>query len=201
MTVPARLRVFGAGNALAVTGILAGWIAAAHATGEPGDAVETRPAPINACELLSPAAVAEATGSAAQPGIRRDAGYTSEGAYSSSCIWILDGDNTATDHAAPFGGRNFVILNAMRWPEGSGLADTFLQAFHEAAAIGEIPGAPVSRDYGDAALWWGDGIAVRTGDVSFGLSVVLRGVEPGHPGEFEERLAPAILRQIAASTE
>jgi hypothetical protein len=181
--------------------MLAGWIAAAHAAVEPGDAVETRPAPINACELLSVAAVTEATGTAAQPGIRRDAGHTSDGAYSSTCIWILDGENVATDQPAFLRGRSYVILNAMRWPEGRGLADTFLQAFHDAAEIGEIPGAPASRDYGDAALWWGDGLAVRAGDVSFGLSVVLLHAEPGYPGEFEERLAPAVLRHLEQGAE
>ena len=105
------------------------------------------------------------------------------------------------DQPAFLRGRSYVILNAMRWPEGRGLADTFLQAFRDAAAIGEIPSAPASRDYGDAALWWGDGLAVRAGDVSFGLSVVLPHAERGYPGEFEERLAPAILRQIAESAE
>ena len=201
MTVRTIFRAIGAPTILAAAGFAAVWVASTPAWSNQGDDVDTRPAPINACELLSHAAVAEATGVAAEPGIRRDPGYTSDGAYSSVCIWMLDGANTATDRSAPLGGRSFVMLNAMRWPEGSGLADTFLQAFHEAAAIGEIPRAPAPRDFGDAALWWGDGLAVRAGDVSFGLSVVLRGAEPGHPGEYEERLAPVILRQIGDSTD
>ena len=201
MTDSTELRQIGVVAVLATTGIVAGWMMSAHASSQTGDDVETRPAPINACELLSAAEISAATGIAAQPGTRRDAGYTSDGAYSSSCVWMFERENTPADNSAPMAGRSFVILNAMRWPAGGGLADTFLQAFRDAAASGEIPRAPVPRDYGDAALWWGDGLAVRTGDVSFGLSVVLRGVETGHPGEFEERLAPAILRQIAESTE
>jgi len=186
---------------LAAICVLGSWSATAGAQGAPTDSTGTGPAPINACALLSPAAIAEATGFSAQPGIRRDSGYESNGSYSSACVWILEREQIATDRNASLGGRSFVILNVMRWPDGSGLADSFLQAFHEAAASGEIPREPTPRDYGDAALWWGDGLAVRKGDVSFGISVVIPGIAPGHPGEFEERLAPAILRRLEQPTE
>lgn len=84
----------------------------------------------------------------------------------------------------------------MRWPEGSGLARKFLEAFHEAATTGEIPSEPTVREFGDAALWWGDGPAVRKDDVSFGISVVLPGDMPDYSGELEARLAPEILRRL-----
>lgn len=201
MIVRARRLGIGAFAILAATGFVTAWMVSSTVSGARGDDIEAMPDPINACDLLSPSAISAATGIGARPGVRRDAGYTSDGAYSSSCVWMLEREQTNPDAAAPLGGRSFIILNAMRWPEGRGLADTFLQAFRDAAAAGEIPREPQARNYGDAALWWGDGLAVQKGDVSFGLSVVMPGVEPGHPGEFEERLAPAILRQLGQSID
>ena len=157
---------------------------------------ETRPAQVNACALLSADEISAASGFPAQPGIRRDAGYESNGSYSSTCVWMLEREEADTDRAAALGGRSFVIVNAMQWPEGSGLADGFLQAFYEAAAMGEIPSEPAPRDFGDAALWWGDGLAVRKGDLSFGISVVIPGMESGQPGELEGLLALDILREL-----
>jgi hypothetical protein len=196
MAVQAKFERCAARMILTAFCVLVGWSLTTDAHSEPDAIVENGPAEVNACALLSPAEVSAATGFPAQTGIRRDAGYASNGAYSSSCVWLLDREQSGTDRTAPLGGRSFVILNVLRWPEGSGLADSFLQAFHEAAARGEIPGKPTPRDFGDAALWWGDGLAVRKGDVSFGLSVVSPGVEPGHPGEFEGRLIPTILRRL-----
>ena len=91
-------------------------------------------------------------------------------------------------------------MNAMQWPVGSGLADTFLDAFRKAAASGEIPSQPVPRDFGDAALWWGDGLALRVGDVSVGISVFVPSLKLQPPGDragyYEERLAAHVLKHI-----
>jgi hypothetical protein len=105
------------------------------------------------------------------------------------------------DAAAPLGGKRFVILNVLRWPRGSDGARTYLEAFREASASGVIESKPIARPFGDEALWWGDGLAVRRGDVSFGVSVFMtRGAADTQPhaGEREERLAKIILSRLAA---
>jgi hypothetical protein len=201
MAVQAKFRTGYALRILTAFCVLASRAATTEAQNEPTASTGTSPAPVNACALLSPAAVSAVTDFPANPGIRRDSGYESNGSYSSTCVWTLEREKSGTDQNGPLGGRSFVILNVMRWPDGSGLAQSFLQAFHEAAAIGEIPREPAPRDYGDAALWWGDGLAVRKGDVSFGISVFIPGITPGHPGELEERLAPEILRQLEQPAE
>ena len=196
MAVQVNFQLREACKRLAACCILGCWSVSANAQGEPTVSPEDKPAEIDACALLSPAAVSEATGFPANAGIRRDAGYESNGSYSSSCVWLLERENADAGQNAALGGRSFVILNVMRWPAGTGLADSFLQAFRDAADRGEIPREPVPRDHGDAALWWGDGLAVRMDDVSFGISVVLPGISPVRPGELEERLAAQILLQL-----
>src|SRR5690606_41909354 len=106
--------------------------------------------------------------------------------------------------SAPASSRrpSFVMLNAMQWPVGKGLAGRFLQEFRDAAAHGELPSSPLPRDIGDEALWWGDGLAVRKADVSFGLSVFiphLKSAAKRPPGMFEEQLAPYILKRLSAT--
>ena len=154
-------------------------------------------AAINACELLRGPEISQVIGAAVGAPAREDAGVGSNGAYSSSCVWEIEVANpTKPAEGAPLGGKSFVILHAMQWPRGSGLAHTFLDSFWVAAADGDIPGAPVSRKLGDDALWWGDGLAVRRYDVSFGISVFFPGAKDNHTGALEERLAPQILRRI-----
>lgn len=201
MAVEVKFQMREACMLLAACCILGSWSASGDAQGVPITLPEERPAQIDACALLSPAAVSAATGFPANAGIRRDAGYEPNGSYSSSCVWLLEREISDAGQNAALGGRSFVILNAMRWPAGSGLADSFLQAFRDAAHRGEIPREPVPRNYGDAALWWGDGLAVRMDDVSFGISVVLPGISPARPGEFEERLAAEILLQLERSPD
>ena len=131
-------------------------------------------------------------------GTRRDEGFQPNGSYSSACLWtVRRTGNHPADPRAPLGGKSFVILNSIQWPAGSGLARQYLEDFRAAAADGTIPGKPVPRSFGDEALWWGDGLAVRKGDVSFGVSVFLPGAMPAQPGKLEEQLAPHILRHLA----
>ena len=161
-----------------------------------GAGAKTVPA-IDACSLLTAAQIEGVIGHAVDPGVRRDAGLESNGAYSSACVWTLRAEKGLPRQAsAPLGGRSFVILNAMQWPAGSGRAHEFLDSFREAAASGVLPHAPLARRLGDEALWWGDGLAVRQREVSFGLSVHLPGTPPAKAGAWEERLAPLILDQI-----
>jgi hypothetical protein len=153
---------------------------------------------INACSLLGRDEIAHVIGLPVEPGVRKDDGLVSDGAYSSACVWEVDVDNpNRNDPQAPLGGKSFVILNAQRWPAGSGLAHTFLDSFRQAEVDHTIPGKTSPRNFGDEALWWGDGLAVRKGDVSFGLSVFLPPSDKRPPkGVFEARLAPQILRRL-----
>jgi hypothetical protein len=161
----------------------------AHAAGTPLE--------IDACALLRAQEISQVLSLPIEEGVRRDAGLDpAQGMYSSTCVWTVASDGSAVDPAKPLGGRSFVILNAMQWPRGSGQSRTFLDAFREAAASGEISSEPAARDFGDEALWWGDGLAVRRADVSFGVSVFVHGMKAERPGAFEERLAPLILQRL-----
>jgi hypothetical protein len=84
----------------------------------------------------------------------------------------------------------------MQWPTGSNLAGSFIDVFRTAASKGEIPKKPVPRQFGDEALWWGDGLAVRKGDVSFGISVFIPDSADSSSGAFEARLARMILQRL-----
>lgn len=154
------------------------------------------PPHIDACALLAPAQIAQVIGEAVEPGVRHDAGMESNGAWSSSCVWMLAADQADANPRAPFGGRRFVMLNAMQWPAGSGRAHEFLDSFRDAAASGVLSEQPSARAFGDEALWWGDGLAVARRDTSFGLSVHLQRSSPTGAGKWEEGLAPLVLNQL-----
>lgn len=161
-----------------------------------GAAPVAKAAEIDACTLLTAAEISRAIGLPVDAGVRRDAGMQKNGAYSSACLWTIRTQVAAPDNPAkPLNGKSFVILNAMQWPAGSNLARTYLEDFREASANGVIPGKPVPKSFGDEALWWGDGLAVRKRDVSFGVSVFMPGVDK-RPAEMEEKLAPHILRRL-----
>lgn len=148
------------------------------------------PPRIDACALLDAAQIEGVIGHAVQPGVRDDAGVESNGAWSSSCVWAF------TNEAGAPKGRRFVILNAMQWPLGSGRSHEFLDSFREAAASGVLASEPSARSFGDEALWWGDGLAVRKRDASFGLSVFWPRPPTTAPGMLEERLAPLVLNRL-----
>ncbi len=158
----------------------------------------TGDATINACTLLQPAEIGRVLGRGIEAGRHVDYGIETNGAYSSSCVWMLA--PVAGERAAPqavLGGRSFVMLNAMQWPAGSGQAHTFLDSFREAQASGVLAGPLSPRRFGDEALWWGDGLAVRSRDVAFGLSVHVAG-DPHSPGAATERLVAQVLRRVEA---
>jgi hypothetical protein len=102
---------------------------------------------------------------------------------------------TVTLHSSARASKGrIVILHAMRWPRGK--AGTFLEQFYEAARNGELPREPEPRKLGDDALWWGDGVAVRKGDVSFGVSVLVEGISLEESGRIEEALAQQVLQKV-----
>lgn len=153
------------------------------------------PLEINACEMLTSAEISAAIGLPVDKGRRQDEGMSRDGQYSSSCFWTIE-PGKAPDVTAPARGRRFVILNVQQWPAGKDMARKFLEAFHDSADKGILPNKPAPRKFGDEALWWGDGLAVRRGDVSFGLSVFMPQRNVPRTSAMEEKLAPHILRRL-----
>jgi hypothetical protein len=158
---------------------------------------ERVPVRIDACALLDASEISHVIGRRVGAGVREDAGIQADASYSSSCVWIIElKQGAAIDPAGPLGGRSFVILNAFRWPAESHLAGSYLESFRRAAANGDIPGKTRPRPLGDEALSWGDGLALRVGDVSFGISSFIPGLSAACADRFEEQLARRILRQL-----
>ena len=151
---------------------------------------------INACSLLQPVEIQRVLGSPVEPGQRLDSGLESNGAYSSSCLWLMRSDTQPAEPRPGLAGRSYVILNAMQWPAGSRKARSFLESFHAAKASGVLTAALVPKDFGDEALWWGDGLAVVRRDVSFGLSIRHAAGRKEPPGASEGRLARTVLQRL-----
>jgi hypothetical protein len=132
-------------------------------------------AEMNACALMSDDEIAAVAHFKVEHGVRKDSGQIGDGAYkgsySSTCLWKAAEDQDASNPNLPLGGARFAILNVMSWPAGSHAAAKFLQDFRDAARDQIIDNMPVALKIGDDALWWGDGVAVRKGDISFGVSV------------------------------
>jgi hypothetical protein len=170
--------------------------------GDSGDALDSTP--INACALLTDDEVSAVVGAKVTPGERRDDGevggkgdYAPLGTYSSTCFWQFHADASGVDDPnLPMGGRRFAILNAMVWPAGGGDSVKFLQSFRDAFKHEVIPSDPVPVDVGDEGLWWGDGVAARKGDRSFGISVFLQNGDKPTQRKMEETLARKIAERL-----
>jgi hypothetical protein len=168
-------------------------------------AASAEPPHIDACALLEPEQIARVIGQPVDAGVRQDFGLESNGAWSSSCVWKLAGASRAAKKiGVAVRGPRLRDSQCAAVAAGSGRAHEFLDSFREAANQGVIATKPSPRRYGDEALWWGDGLAVRRRDASFGLSVHLPQAEPTPAGKWEEGLAPLVLKQLdrhqAAST-
>ncbi len=154
------------------------------------------PPRVNACALLSSGELSAVLNTPVEEGTRHDDGVTSAGAYSSTCIWKVRNERVDShDPQASLGGADYVILDAFSWPSRDG-AESFLQSFWSAADHNEIPMRPVALKIGDDSLWWGDGVAVRTGAVSYGVSVVMHSADLAGRRVWEESLAKKILPRI-----
>jgi hypothetical protein len=157
---------------------------------------------IDACALLLPSEISRVVGVSVDAGARHDQGFQPDGTYSSTCLWVVKLEQPQpVGSRTPFDGKSGVILNVIRWPLGSGKAHEFLDSFYTAYLHGEIPAQPRARKIGDDALWWGDGLAVRSRDIGFGLSIAVSGSDPGRPGIREEQLAQYVLDRIARQVE
>lgn len=154
---------------------------------------------VDACQFLTPAEISSALRVSVLEGQRQDLGFDEKlAAYSSTCIWLIAEDRDDSEQSeALFGGRRFVILNAMQWAESDNRAHEYLEGFYRAARSGELPKAPVPRSLGEESLWWGDGLAVREGNVSFAISVFPTINGPQSPGLVEEQLAGKILAKLS----
>jgi hypothetical protein len=157
---------------------------------------------VNACRFLSAEEVATAVEAHVERGQRHDSGEVAAGAstipdtYSSTCVWRLSTPGSPpADPQRPLSGASYVILNVMQWPRGSGRAHQFVDDFRAAARDGTIEHQPVALKIADEALWWGDGVAVRKGDRSFGISVHLVGGRARERG-IEEALAKRIAPRL-----
>jgi hypothetical protein len=157
---------------------------------------------VDACALLNDKEVAATLKLEVQPADRRDDGKLDdrpgyEGSYSSTCVWRVQVDKDKDSVDLPMAGMRFAILNAITWPKGSGKAANFLQSFHDAAEHDIIPSKPIPlKGIGDDALWWGDGVASRKGDVSFGVSVFLQNGDKVTQRAMEEALARKIAGRL-----
>lgn len=154
--------------------------------------IAAKDAPVNACTLLREAEITRVLGVPVAPGKRDDSGEVSgapatPGTYSSTCFWRVN---------APFGGHEaYAILNVMKWTAGPDDAHRFLQSFWDAARNGDIDQTPVPLKIGDESLWWGDGVAVRKGRISFGISVHLPDQRP-EERRMEEELARTVVGHL-----
>ncbi len=146
--------------------------------------------PVDACALLTAEDVSGVVGAKVDAGERNDAGAVDGGGFSSTCVWTIAGAPVPSPAGveAPFNGARFAMLNAITWPAGSGQAEKYLADFYQAAKDNLIDNNPVAVKIGDDALWWGDGVAVRKGDVSFGVSAHV-GTDKAQEQAMEEALA------------
>jgi hypothetical protein len=183
----------------AVAGAALAFIAM-HSHGAEAASTAHKATPINACSLLTSDEVSEVMGVKVDAGSRRDDGWvdndTVHGAYSSTCYWRATADRNLADPNLSMGGASYAILNVFSWPPGSKEAGTFLQKFRDAAESNLIPSKPVPLKIADEALWWGDGVAVKSGNVAFGISVHLVGGRPKEQ-QMEETLGTQLAGRVA----
>jgi hypothetical protein len=175
-------------RAIAAAAVLAGLADGAQSVGTAS--------PRDACSLITAEEVSAAVGAKVGPADRQDSGETPDGAYSSTCIWKMAGGPKLSDRAdAPFGGTGFAMLNTITWPGGADAAKKYLEDFRAAARDNLIDNTPVPVKAGDEALWWGDGVAVRKGSVSFGVSVHTT-TDKAAERKMEEALAKTIAERL-----
>jgi hypothetical protein len=187
-------------TALAVAAAGAALASAASIVTAADSAPAHKATPINACTLLSASEVSQVIGIPVDGGARNDEGWVDNdsihSAYSSTCLWRATADRSAADPSLPAGGASFAILNVFSWPAGSQEAGSFLQKFRDAAENNLIPSKPVPLKIGDEALWWGDGVAVKSGHVAFGISVHLVNGRPKER-QMEETLGAKLVGRVA----
>jgi hypothetical protein len=157
------------------------------------------PTPIDACTFLQTGALKKSLGQRVLPGTRTDDGFTVEGAYSSTCYWQIDHSTHSPARSRLSPASKLVLLNVMHWPTAAATTH-FLQSFRDASADHTIDHQIVPiNGLGDEALWWGDGVAMRIGQLSFGVSTLHVARSEAERRRVAESLARLIAAQIASS--
>lgn len=125
-------------------------------------------AEVAACPLLTADEVESVFGQILVADEREPTGGGLNQGRMTTCIW------------SPAGGRLGPTLSVIvwSWPAGSPGAAGYLEAFQQIAA--EYPDLPQPEPLaiGDAALWDGNGVHVRKGDLTFSLATSMNALDP-----------------------
>lgn len=172
---------------------LAGLIAlvASHSASPSASAVS----PIDACKLIDKSQLVRILNEDVSDGRREDDGYTSDGAYSSTCVWKIVPRGESADSEQAAASHEMILLNAFRWIDNQA-SRKYLAAFVNASRDGTIA-HPIERvALGDESLWWGDGLAVRVGNISFGVSVWRPAYDVAVRKQLSQELAKEVVNNV-----
>ena len=175
--------------------VLATLVAAAFlpaaCSGGSGKSTSSRAAEIAACPLLSPADIQKVVGAAMVDGKEREptGGGENEGRMT-ACAW----DATSGEP-----GSAIVTLLVWSWPSGSGGGSNYLELFRQAAKEYKDLPTPEPVNLGEEALWDGMSTHVRSGDISFSVSVSEKGLDDAKRKEDSKALAEIVLGKLTAS--
>lgn len=164
---------------------------AACSGGGSGESTSTRAAEIAACPLLSPADIQKVVGTAMDDGKEREpaGGGDNEGRMT-ACAWDATSDQP---------GAAIVTLLVWSWPSGSGGGTNYLESFRQAAKQYKDLPTPQPVKLGEEALWDGTSMHVRSGDVSFSISLSEKGLDPAKGEEESQALAEIVLGKLTSS--
>jgi hypothetical protein len=174
-----------------VTLVAVAFLPAACSGGGSGQSTSSRAAEIAACPLLSPADIQKVVGAAMADGKERESagGGENEGRMT-GCVWDATSDQP---------GSAIVTLLVWSWPSGSGGGSNYLESFRQAAKEYKDLQTPEPVDLGEEALWDGMSVHVRSGDVSFSISVSEKGLDPAKSKEDSQALAEIVLGKLTSS--
>ena len=154
------------------------------------------------CALLTERQVSEAMNMKVDPGVRQDSRSTGHRRLPRRVLLDLRlksglrAIEMRTTRIVLSSGASFAILTVISWPRDGKGAEIFLQSFlRDAAESHVIANTPIPLQIGDEALWWGDGVAVRKNNHSFGISVHLVN-ERSKERQLEESLAATIAARL-----
>lgn len=104
-----------------------------------------------------------------------------------TCAWLATSDEP---------GSAIVTLLVWAWPPGSGGAGNYLDSFRKAAEEYQDLPAPEPVSLGEEALWDGTSVSVRSGDVSFSISVSEKDLDPAAGKAESQALADVVLSKL-----
>jgi len=160
----------------------------AACSGDSGKSTSARAPEIAACPLLSPADIQKVVGTAMGDGKEREpaGGGENEGRMT-ACAWDATSDEP---------GAAIVTLLVWSWPSGSGGGTNYLESFRQAAKEYKDLPTPEPVTLGEEALWDGTSMHVRSGDVSFSISLSEKGLGPAKTREESQALAEIVLGKL-----